>query len=183
MIRATSIAVIGLVVLGLQAKDAASQEMATSLSELAEREQLREGDGLYVTVVSGRRIKADLHDLTSDALTLRARLLWTNHWETLRFAEDEVVRVERQDSRWNGFHNGFGGALGASALFGVGFERPETALLYLGAVAGGSGLVGAIVDGTIHAMVYEGPRARAGAGPATVVETRKPGGQIVLVAW
>ena len=164
----------------LLAESTAAQEAPGSLEELVASEKLHEGDGLYVTVRTGRRIKADLSDLSSESLSMRTRVLWTNRWETLRFAEDDIVKIERQDSLWNGFHIGFWAALGVSALFGADFDRPEAALLHLGAVGGGAGLAGAILDATIQETVYEAFASRAGGGLSEALNARQLGAQISL---
>ena len=88
---------------------AAAQNVATSLDELTNSGRLRSGDRVYVTDAEGRRIRGDIIDLSSDAVSLTdGRATWT-------LTDTEVSRIERADSLKNGMWIG-GGLTFAGAI-------------------------------------------------------------------
>ena len=79
-----------------------TEGVATSLDELLHVHGLQIGDGVYLTDVTGCRIKADISDVSPDSVTLATRR------GTRLFREGEILKIERQDSVWNGIGIGIG---------------------------------------------------------------------------
>ena len=82
-----AIVVGGLVLALLVPGEAAGQQAAGGLRQLAGH--LEPGDGVYVTMTNGYRIKADVSRLGPDSLTLS---------NGLTLAEEGIQRIELQDS-------------------------------------------------------------------------------------
>ena len=164
--------VIGVSILALAAGESEAQGTAGSLDELVRSYRLERGDVVYVTDDSGKRVKGSVGSLSSDSLTL------SNRWGTSMYDDAHIVKIERHDSPWSGFHLGFWGVMMMSAVLGVKFERPETALMYIGAVAGGAGLVGGVVDARMHETVYKRHRTRWSLDP--VLTKRGAGARVSI---
>ena len=101
---------VGLAMVVLMPSTAAAQRPATSLEEISGSGRLVSGDRIYVTDIGGRRMKGDVIELSSAAVSLTdGRVTW-------RLAETEVGKVERADSLKNGMWIGaglaFAGAIG-----------------------------------------------------------------------
>ena len=126
---------------------AAGQQGTGELRQLAE--QLGPGDGVYVRMTNGYRIKADVSHLGPNSLTLS---------NGLTLAEEDILSIELQDSLWEGAAIGLG--VGVALLFTlpVGSDSAAAVVsgvaLLLAAPAG----VGACVDGSLHRTVYPSTR-------------------------
>ena len=93
---------VGLAMVALLSGTAAAQDMATSLDELSGSGRLQAGDGVHVTDARGRRIKGDVVDLSSVAVSLTdGRTTWT-------VADAEISRIGRADPLKNGMWIGAG---------------------------------------------------------------------------
>lgn len=104
---------IGLAMLApaLQPAGVGAQGIALSLEDLSQAGRLQAGDGVIVTDVNGRRVKADVVGLSSDVLTV------TDGRSEREFAEAGILKIDRQDSLMNGALLGLvGGALAASRV-------------------------------------------------------------------
>ncbi len=131
----------------------AGAQVASSFGELLGSRALRSGDGVYVTSTSGRRIKADLLDMSLTALTLEdERRTWT-------FADADILRIDRQDSLDNGAAIGLLAGV-ATAYVACKMQRYSEqcvyGVVYIGypAIAVGT-VIGAIVDANRHETVYQ----------------------------
>ena len=144
---------IGLAMLApaLQPAGVGAQGIALSLEDLSQAGRLQAGDGVIVTDVNGRRVKADVVGLSSDVLTV------TDGRSEREFAEAGILKIDRQDSLMNGALLGLvGGALAASR---VDLSSDDASATASGIVLffGGGLLAGVLVDSSIHETVYEGP--------------------------
>ena len=144
---------IGLAMLApaLQPASVGAQGIALSLEDLSQAGHLQAGDGVIVTDVNRRRVKADVVGLSSDVLTV------TDGRSEREFAEAGILKIDRQDSLMNGALLGLiGGALAASR---VDLSSDDASATASGIVLffGGGLLVGVLVDSSIHETVYEGP--------------------------
>ena len=83
--------------------EAAGQQGAGELRQLAGH--LGPGDGVYVRVTNGSRVKADVSHPGPDSLTLS---------NGLTLAEEDILSIELQDSLWEGAAIGLG--VGAALL-------------------------------------------------------------------
>ena len=159
MKRGMAIGVLALV-LSVLPRVVAAQNVATSLDEILQSGALGLGDGVYVTDTTGRRIKADVTDLSSAGLKISGRrMTWT-------LDESEISKIERQDSLQNGIWIGIG--VGVGALVAVCNSRggwlkvSDDECPYIVGYYGIPGLVamavaGAIVDSRFTKTLYQAP--------------------------
>ena len=131
---------------------AAAEGVANSLEDLRRAGRLQVGDGVYLTDVTGCQFKADIRELTPDSLTL------ADGRDTRLFREGEILKIERQDSVWNGVGAGLGvAALPTLRYLGPGSESLAAIVSVYALVLGGGALIGLAVDANIHEKVYEAP--------------------------
>ena len=96
---------------------AVAEGVAASLEDLRRAGRLQVGQGVYLTDVTGCQFKADIRELTPDSLTL------ADGRDTRLFREGEILKIERQDSVWNGVGAGLGvAALPTLRYLGTGSE-------------------------------------------------------------
>lgn len=142
-------------VLAVFAADVANAQVASSLDELLRIRALRSGDGVYLTDAFGRRIWADVVDITSNALTLEdERGRWT-------LEDREIAKIERRDSLHNGTAIGvLAGVLTAYAACKMQRHSDQCVygVVYIGYPAIAIGTVaGAIIDANFGEVVYRRP--------------------------
>lgn len=132
---------------------AAAQDVGSSLDELLQSGELRPGDGVYVTDATGRRVSADVVDMSSSGLEL------TNGRHTWTLPARDVRRIQRRDSWESGAWLGGGIGAGAAILTGILSESNNeqrgyvAAALILPSMAAGA-FIGGIADAFTHKTIY-----------------------------
>ena len=139
------ILIIVLVMTMLLPGDIAAQ-VASSLDDVVRAQRLTRGEAVYVTVVGGQRLKAEISEVSSTALRLRDG---QRQWDV---DARDLLKVERRDSISGGIWVGLGlsfvttpvacAAIGPSCVW---------APALLGA------LVGGVVDASLREVLYEAP--------------------------
>lgn len=158
MMRRLAVAAVLVAVL-LQPAGVGAQGAALSFEELARAGRLQAGDGVIVTDVDRRRVRADVVRLSADSLTV------TDGRGERELAEAGILKIDRQDSLRNGALLGLvGGALAARRVDLSSDSASATAggvVLFVG----GGLLAGVLVDSYIRETVYEAPGWRWAFGP------------------
>lgn len=127
---------------------------------------LTPNERLIVRDRSGKKIKGRLVSLSSDTLEITRRR-WNWRTEQRTWKEDQVVRIEHQDSAWNG--EALGAAAGlATLVFMVKSPSCSWACLpwAVAAVPMGMGIGGAI-DLATNRTLFEAPVTRSSTVPST----------------
>ena len=132
---------VGLTMLAVLPAETEAQ-IASSLDEVVRAGRLTRGEVVYVTVVGGERLKAEIADASSTGLAL-----WSGrrYWQV---AEAELVKVERRDPIHGGIWIGIGIGFLATPV-ACNFGRYCAFSGFLG------GLVGGLVDAGVREVLYE----------------------------
>ena len=134
-------AAVGLTMSALLPGTAVAQ-VVSSLDDVVRAGRWTRGDAVYVTVVGGQRVKAEIADASSAGLWLR------DGRKKRRLAEAELLKVERRDSLHGGIWIGIGiGVLATPLTCNFGRYCVFSGLL--------GGLVGGIVDAGVREVLYE----------------------------
>ena len=133
----------GLLLAALLPGAATAQQSGGELRHLAE--ELRPGDGIFVSMTNGQRIKADVGHLGPDSLTLS---------NGLTFAARDIRIIEVQDSLWTGAAIGLGVGLALLARQPVGSDSPAAVVSGVAFLRGLPAGVGAMIDASVHRTVY-----------------------------
>lgn len=142
-----AIVVGGFVLALLVPEEAAGQQGAGGLRQLAGH--LGPGDGVYVRVTNGSRIKADVSQMGPDSLTLS---------NGLTLAEEDILSIELQDSLWEGAAIGLGVGAALLATRPVGSDSAAAVVSGVALLLAAPAAIGACVDGSFHRMIYAGTR-------------------------
>lgn len=134
------------------AGETAGQNVATSLEQLAHSKGIRVGQGIHITMRDGVRLKGEVRGVSVDRLEV------SDGGGTRTFAEDEIRRIEMQDSWANGAWLGLG--VGVGVAFGACATSPDGACPYALVSYGYPAMlvgtvVGAVVDASIRRTVLE----------------------------
>ena len=169
-----------LAIVVLMPSTATAQGPATSLEEISGSGRLVPGDRIYVTDIGGRRMKGDVIELTSAAISLTdGRVTW-------RLAETEVGRVERADSLKSGMWIGAGLALAGAIGWCHLVEKRHSEYCFWSAyglpISLGVGVgLGAFLDANRREVLYE---AAKGADVRLFpVLTQTEGGVRLSIRW
>lgn len=149
----------------LGAASVAEAQVAGSLDELLQSGELQFGDEIFVTDVSGRRIKTRIRGVSAIALSV------TEGRNTRTLRDTDVSKIERWDSVANGSLYGLG--IGFAAMLGTcrlessssgDFCYRASYLFYPGLAVGA--LVGGIVDARLTKTILQKPgSARVAVSP------------------
>lgn len=111
--------------------------------------ELRPGDGVYVGMTNGQRIKADVSHLGADSLMLS---------NGLTLAERDIRVIQVQDPLWTGAAIGLGVGVALMATQPVGSDSPAAVVSGVALLLGLPAAVGAMIDASVHRTVYPGTR-------------------------
>ena len=142
---------------GILASQAAAQTPVPSFEELSTH--VSPGVKVIVQLADGRRTTGTLTSIDGDRIgVIRRRWNWRK--EQMSLSEESVIRIERNDSLWNG------SVLGVAAGAGVAWARCRTsrsddysclAWIPLSPLFGG--LIGGLIDNATHQQLYVAPRS------------------------
>jgi hypothetical protein len=154
MKRTTTIRLASLCCLLLAASPGFAQvtETTSSFESLGSASQLRNGERIEITDVTGKKLSAKFEGISESVLTARSGD------STLRFTKEDIAQIQRRKPErwWDGMliGMGVGAASGAAAVAGI-CKRDSECSFYAGVVvipimAGGGAGVGAIIDSLFH---------------------------------
>ena len=136
---------------------------------------LQPHEDVYVTLVTGRRIRGRIGDVTSTALTL------TDGEDVQEYREAEIATIERRDPIRNGLLIGLGvGALASLSITAssgdVNVLLYTLPFLYIGAATG------AFTDWNLNEMLYQAGEAQVSVAPTLDIGNRGVGVRM-SVGW
>ena len=144
--------------------------------ELVQSSALQPHEDVYVTLVTGRRIRGRIGEVTSTALTL------TDGEDVQEYREAEIATIERRDPIGNGILIGMGVAglahlpILASYEGGYVFLHTFFPSLILGAATG------AFTDWNLNEMLYQAGEAQVSVAPTLDIGNRGVGVRM-SVGW
>ena len=155
---------------------AAQDGPQTQWDELVQSAVLQPEEAVYVTLVTGRRIRGRIGEVTSMALTL------ADGEDAHEYLEAEIATIERRDPITNGVLIG----LGAAWLAHMPMTTSEQGTYLAGYTILPSMIVGAVVGGVVDSrhneILYEAKSAQVSVAPTLDIGNRGVGVRM-SVGW
>ena len=149
----------------------------TQWDELVQSSALQPEEDVYVTLVTGSRIRGRIGEVTSTALTL------TDGEDVQEYREADIATIERRDPISNGILIGLGVGFLVNIPIGVGHSDSDSvpiglviAPLIIGAAIGGA------VDSNHNSILYEAGSAQVSVVPTLSIGNRGVGVRM-SVGW
>ena len=146
-----------MVTVGLLASQAAAQTPVQSFEQLST--QVSPGVPVVVHHGNGRRTTGKVTSIADDRIEI-GRRRWNFRTDQLSFSEGSVVRIERNDSAWNGTVLGVGvGAAVAWARCRTSRSGDLSCLGWIPLSPLVGGVIGGVIDSTTRQPLFVAPRS------------------------